>query len=88
MQTITLEDVDLAQLTASLRRRYGRHLYASYLRGKTLLRDAAQEALGCSECQAEELIETLEVQGYIRFPHLPDDTHPLTRHAWIIDEQH
>jgi hypothetical protein len=88
MQTITLEDVDLAQLTASLRRRYGRHLYASYLRGKTLLRDATEETLGCSAYQAEELIETLEIQGYIRFPHLPDDTHPLTRHAWIIDEQH
>lgn len=87
MQTITLEDVDLAQLTAGLRRRYGRHLYASYLRGKTLLRDAAEEALGCSAYQAEELIETLELQGYIRFPVLPDDTHPLTRHAWIIDER-
>jgi hypothetical protein len=86
MQPLTLEDVDLAQLTAALRRRYDRHLYASYLRGKTLLRDAVQDFLRCSTYQAEELVETLELQGYLRFPHLPDDTHPLTRHAWIIDE--
>ena len=86
MQTLTIEEVDLAFVAASLRRRYGRHLYASYLRGKTLLRDATQELLGCSAYQAEELVETLELQGYARFPHLADDTHPLTRHAWIISE--
>jgi hypothetical protein len=84
---ITVEEVDLAQLAGALRRRYGRYLLASYIRGKTLMRDAVVESLGCSIYQAEELVETLELQGYVRFPHLLDDTHPLTRHAWIIDEQ-
>ena len=84
---LVVEEVDLAQLAASLRLRYGRHLYSSYLRGKTLMRDALQDQLVCSAYEAEELVETLELQGYVRFPHLEDDTHPITRHAWIIDER-
>jgi hypothetical protein len=84
---LAVEEVDLAQLAASLRRTYGRHLYASYLRGKTVMRDALQDQLTCSAYEAEELVETLELQGYLRFPHLEDHTHPITRHAWIIDDR-
>jgi hypothetical protein len=84
---LVVEEVDLAQLAASLRRRYGRHLFASYLRGKTVMRDSIQDELRCSAYEAEELIETLELHGYLRFPHLEDATHPMTRHAWIIDER-
>ena len=83
---IAVEEIDLGQLTGALRRRYGRHLYASYMRGKTLLRDAVVEELRCSAYEAEELVETLELMGYVRFPHLSDATHPLTRHSWIIAE--
>ena len=84
---IAVEEIDLAQLTGALRRRYGRHLYASYLRGKTLMRDAVVESLGCSAYEAEELVETLELMGFVRFPHLEDNTHPLTRHSWVIVEE-
>jgi hypothetical protein len=84
---ISVEDIDLARLADELRRRFGRHLIASYMRGKTLMRDAVEEQLGCSEYEAEELVETLELQGYIRFPVLDDDTHPRTRQRWIIDTQ-
>ena len=84
---IAVEDIDLAQLAGAVRRRYGRHLYASYLRGKTLMRDAIVGQLGCSAYEAEELVETLELNGYVRFPHLDDDTHPLTRHSWVITEE-
>jgi hypothetical protein len=83
---LSVEEVDLAQLASMLRRRYGRYLFASYLRGRTLLRDAVVDVLSCSTVEAEELVETLELQGYVKFPHLSDDTHPLTRHAWVIDE--
>jgi hypothetical protein len=84
---LAVEEIDLAQLAGAMRRRYGRHLYASYLRGKTLMRDALVLELGCSTCQAEELVETLELNGYVRFPHLADETHPMTRHAWVISEE-
>ena len=85
--TLIPEEIDLQELAAAIRRRYGRHLYASYLRGKTLMRDAIVVELGCSACEAEELVETLELMGYVRFPHLADETHPLTRHSWVIAEE-
>jgi hypothetical protein len=84
---LSVEEIDLQRLAGGLRRRYGRHLYASYLRGKTLMRDAVVEQLGCSTIEAEELVETLEMMGYVRFPHLADNTHPLTRHSWLIQEE-
>ena len=84
---LAVEEIDLAALTGDLRRRYGRHLFASYLRGKTLMRDAIVESLRCSAYEAEELVETLEMMGYVRFPHLEDATHPLTRHSWVIVEE-
>jgi hypothetical protein len=80
----SIEQLDLAQLAIVLRRRFGRHLFAGYLNGKTLMRDALEELLSCSDSMAEELVETLELQGYLRFPHLADDTHPATRQSWII----
>lgn len=82
---LAVEDVDLEALAGALARRFGRHLHTSYLRGKTVMRDAVAEELGCSTYLAEELVETLELMGYLRFPLLADDTHPLTRHAWLID---
>ena len=82
---LSVEEIDLAQLADALRRRFGRHLLASYMRGKTLMRDAIEEHLGCSAVEAEELVETLELQGYLRFPHFEDETHPRTRQTWVIE---
>jgi hypothetical protein len=81
-----VEDIDLQQLATMVQQRFGRRLDASYLRGKTLLRDAVEAHLGCSSVQAEALVETMELQGYLRFPHLDDATHPADRRAWIIDD--
>jgi hypothetical protein len=82
--SLVLEDIDLTAITEGLRRRFGAALEASYLRGRTALRDAVGEELGCSVFEAEQLVETLELQGFVRFPHLPDDTHPLDRRVWQI----
>jgi hypothetical protein len=81
---LTVEEIDLAVLSSSLRARLGSPLEAGYLRGRTAIRDAIVVQLGCSAYEAEELVDTLELQGYVRFPHLPDDTHPLGRRAWHI----
>jgi hypothetical protein len=80
----SVEDVDLAALADSVRHRLGEHLEASYLRGKTILRDAVAAELRCSDVEAEELVETLELNGLVRFPQLEDDTHPAQRRPWII----
>jgi hypothetical protein len=81
---LSVDEVDLATLTDALRERVGPTLQATYLRGKTLMRDVLARHLRCSDHQAEDLIETLELQGFIRFPHYADETHPLGRRQWII----
>ena len=81
---LTVEEIDLAALSSSLRARLGSPLEASYLRGRTAIRDAIAVQLGCSVYEAEELVDTLELQGYVEFPHLPDDTHPSGRRFWHI----
>jgi hypothetical protein len=81
---LTVEEIDLAVLSAELRQRLGRTLEASYLRGRTEIRDAVAAHLRCSVYEAEELVDTLELQGYVEFPHLPDDTHPSGRRFWHI----
>jgi hypothetical protein len=84
MGPLAVEDVDLHALAAAIRHRLGEHLEANYLRGKTILRDAVVERLGCSDVEAEQVVDTLEMNGLVRFPHLADDTHPATRRPWII----
>jgi hypothetical protein len=84
MGCITIEDVDLASLTEAIRCSLGEHLEANYLRGKAVLRDAVVARLGCSMYEAEKLVETLESQGYVRFPHYADRTHPAGRWPWEI----
>ena len=84
MGPLDVEDVDLARLAESIRGRLGARLEASYLRGKSILRDAVVAELACSEVTAEELVETMELNGFVRFPHLADETHPATRRPWEI----
>jgi hypothetical protein len=84
MKPICVDEIDLAALAEALRVRLGASLETSYLRGKTLLRDGVAAQLGCSDVEAEELVETLEVHGYVRFPQLDDETHPAERRAWEI----
>lgn len=81
---ITLEEIDLQALSHAVGMRLGSTIEASYLRGRTAIRDAIAAHLGCSDYEAEELVETLELQGFVRFPHLPDDTHPSGRSVWHI----
>jgi hypothetical protein len=84
MNTLCVDDVDLERLTGVLRARVGASLEASYLRGKTILRDAVEDELGCSDEIAERLVETLELQGFVRFPVLDDETHPRDRQIWQV----
>lgn len=63
-----IEDVDLVDLTNRLRR----HVPPTdppvgYLRGRSYFRDVIAAELGCSALQAEELVDTLEMNGLIRF---------------------
>jgi len=74
MSTLDVDAIDLAQLAFDLRARLGA-LSDDYLDGRTVIRDAVADRLGCSILEAEALTDTLEAAGYLRFPLLPDDTH-------------
>jgi hypothetical protein len=69
-----LEDVDLSQLAARIQR----HIPPTeppvgYLRGRSYFRDVVVHELGCSDLEAEELVDTLEMHGYLRFKGDPSD---------------
>jgi competence protein ComEC len=65
---VRIEDLDLLDVTERIRR----HIPVGeppvgYLRGRSYFRDVLVHELGCSELEAEELVDTLEMNGYLRF---------------------
>jgi len=64
---IALEDLDLAELTRSLRERLAGSPPAGYLIGRTVMRDAVTDELHCSELLAEEIVDTLVARGFARY---------------------
>jgi hypothetical protein len=62
-----IDDIDLAELAADLRDRVPPGEPKGYLRGKATMRDMVRYHLNCSELEAEELVDTLELRGYLQF---------------------
>lgn len=82
---MSFEETELVDLVRRLRRRFAHALPVGYLPGKTAIRDAVELELGCSELEAEELVDTLEMQRRVSFegdPARPDDLEC----AWRIGE--
>lgn len=79
-----LEDVDLETLAGSLRDRTPLGEPRGYLRGKSALRDLVVSILGCSELEAEDLVETMESRGYLRFEGNPAERSQAYA-PWAID---
>lgn len=84
MAPMTLDDVDLRQLAARLCERTPPGQPVGYLRGKAALRDLVEEQVGCSALEAEELVDTLESRGYLRFEGNPAERSQAYSH-WFID---
>ncbi|NVI97330.1 MULTISPECIES: hypothetical protein [Myxococcus] len=61
------EDIDLQQLTADLKNALGPGEPIGYLRGKSVMRNLLVDMRGFSELEAEELIDTMELRGFLRF---------------------
>lgn len=79
-----LEEIDLAELSGRLRAELGDSEPIGYLRGKSVLRDIVQRLMGCSELEAEELVDTLELRGYLHFE--ADPTRRARAYAhWDVD---
>jgi hypothetical protein len=65
---VRMEDVDLMSLAQRLRDRIPpTEPPVGYLRGRSYFRDLVQAELGCSDLEAEELVDTLEMNGYLKF---------------------
>ena len=79
------EDIDLQELTHSLRMALKPGDPVGYLRGKSLMRDVLVHDRGYSELEAEELIDTLELQGYLHFLGDPTERSVADSH-WEMQE--
>lgn len=80
-----IESIDLEELA----RLIGRHVPPNeppvgYLRGKSYFRDVLTHALNCSDLEAEELVDTLEANGYLRFEGDPSER-SVADSRWKID---
>lgn len=77
------EEVDLAQLTDALRQELRPGEPVGYLRGKSLMRDVLVQRCGFSALEAEEMVDTLEMRGYLRFLGDPSERSVADSH-WAI----
>ena len=82
---VRIEDVDLMEVTERLRR----HILegeppVGYLRGRSYFRDVLVAELKCSALEAETLVDTLEMNGYIRFVGDPS-VRSRAESRWDID---
>jgi len=77
------KNLDLQEVTQQLRAALGDAEPTGYLRGKALMRNALVHARGFSELEAEELIDTLEWRGFLKY--LGDPSEPSLANAkWDI----
>jgi hypothetical protein len=81
---MSLEDIDLGELAESLRERLARDPPQGYLRGKALMRDVLAQERGYSELQAEELVDTMELNGFLHFLGNPSER-SVADSTWDIE---
>ncbi len=82
---LDIDNVDLLELADSIRRRVaGVDPPVGYLRGRSYFRDVIAHELGCSDSEAEQLVDTLEVNGYLHFEGDPS-VRSQAQSRWRID---
>lgn len=64
---LDFESLDLLTVADILRANFVGSTPDGYLEGKTACRDVLVRALKCSELEAEQLVDTLLVRGYLTF---------------------
>jgi len=82
---VRIEDVDLMDVAERLRRHIPEgEPPVGYLRGRSYFRDVLVHELGCSELEAETLVDTLEMNGYLKFTGDPS-VRSRAESRWDID---
>lgn len=61
------EEIDLNELVIQLAGRFRGLAPSGYVRGKGELRAAVTDILECSELEAEQLVDTMESRGLLRY---------------------
>jgi hypothetical protein len=83
-----IDNVDLAQLAETIRKHVPPNdPPVGWLRGRSYFRDVVAHVLHCSDLEAEELVDTLEANGYLRFEGNPSER-SVADSRWDIDPGH
>jgi hypothetical protein len=65
---MNMEGIDLAEVAARIEQHIPQgEPPVGYLRGHSYFRDVLVHELRCSDLEAEDLVDTLEMNGYLRF---------------------
>ena len=76
-------DIDLRRVVRELVDTFAGDPPVGYLRGRTAFRDALADRLGCSALEAEELVDTLEARGFLRYTGDPSQR-SLATGTWSV----
>lgn len=79
------EGVDLKALAEELRDKLRHSPPQGYLRGKSLMRDVLVQEHRFSELEAEELVDTMEMNGYLHFLGNPRERSHASDTPWEIE---
>ena len=79
------EDLDLKALAEELREKLRNTPPLGYLRGKSLMRDVLVQDHRFSELEAEELVDTMEMRGYLHYLGDPRERSHASDTPWEIE---
>jgi hypothetical protein len=83
---VVLKEIDLEKLRLQLARHFAGVAPAGYVRGKGDLRAAVVRIEKCSEMEAEQLVDTLESRGLIRYSGERRGEVDDLEHRWELGE--
>ncbi len=76
------ESIDLGELAGQLANRFRGAAPCGYVRGKGELRAAVVSILDCSELEAEQLVDTMESRGLLRYEGDRQEQVDQLEHHW------
>ncbi len=79
------ETIDLKRLAEELETRLKHSPPYGYLRGKSLMRDVLVDEHRISQLEAEEIIDTMEMQGFLHFLGDPSERSHASDTSWDIE---
>jgi len=85
--TFIPEELDLNDLRRQLEECFNESPLVGYVRGKTTLRAAVVKILQCSALEAEQVADTLETRGLIRYEGDRSDKMDDLDSGWLLSSR-